>query len=314
MRKLLAALLCTTAIPAHATVVNPSGHDDTAAIQAVCNAGNIVELVKGTYHVSTVTCKDITGKSNGDPYFYYEGQTATINVVGSAGPRGAIVCPAGGACAYSALNVQPGPGSAGFVMDNIHSMKLVNVSVVDPAGTGGSCIDANTSGMNQLLVIQGGTFQHCGGWCVQSNNMDDSTFIGAVFSNCLQGGINIGLGFGNRWVGNYIEDMFSKPGLKLDGGGASLISGNSFDTNQQDMMFGAGYYASVTGNMSCRNGGNGMFDIEGDGVFINAAGNEACSPAYYVNPAVTSFFGRFNDPNPTYADPHSQAIIGPFVQ
>ena len=125
MRKLL-LLLCFLSQPAYATVVNPSGHDDTAAIQAVCNAGNIVELVRGTYHVSSVTCKDITGKSNGDPYFYYEGQTATINVVGSAGPRGAIVCPAGGACAYSAFNVQPGPGSAGFVMDNIIECPMHN--------------------------------------------------------------------------------------------------------------------------------------------------------------------------------------------
>lgn len=308
-------LLSSAVAPAHATVVNPSGHDDTAAIQQVCNAGQIVELVRGTYHISSITCKDITGKSNGDPYFYYEGQTPTINIIGSAGPRGAIVCPLSGACAYSSFNVQPGVGSAGFVMDNVHSMKLTNISVVDLAGTGGSCIDANTSGtQNQLLVIQSGTFQHCGGWCVDSNNLDDSTFIGAVFSNCLQGLIRIQYGFGNRFVGNYIEDAFSKPGLELDGGGASLINGNSFDTNQQDMMFGAGYYASVTGNMSCRNGGNGMFDIEGNGVFINASGNEACAPTYYVSPNVTSFFGRFNDPNPSYVDQHSSDIISPWIQ
>lgn len=309
---MIAMLLWTSA--AHATVVNPSGGDDTANIQKVCNAGNIVELVKGNYHVSTVTCKDIVGKSNGDPYFYYEGQTGTINVLGSAGYRGAIVCPSSGACAYSNFNVQPGAGAAGFVMDSVHSMKLTNVSVVDPNGVSGSCIDANTSGTyNQLLVIQGGTFQHCGGWCVDSNNLDDSTFNGAVYSNCLQGLIRIQYGFGNRFVGNYIEDAYSEPGLELDGGGASTITGNSFDTNQQDMMFGSGYYAVVSGNMSCRNQGNGMFDIEGNGVFLNASANIACAPTYYVAPSVTGFFGSFQDPNPSYADQHSQDIIATSV-
>jgi hypothetical protein len=311
---LLAALLLAGG-PARATVVNPSGGDDTAAIQKVCTAGQIVELVKGNYHVNTVTCKDIVGKSNGDPYFYYEGQTGTTNILGTAGPRGAIVCPSPGACAYSNFNVVPGAGSAGFVMDSIHSMKLTNVSVIDPNAVSGSCIDANTGGANnQLLVIQGGTFQHCGGWCVDSNQLDDSTFIGAVFSNCQQGLIRIQYGFGNRFTSNYIEDAYSKPGLELDSGGASTITGNSFDTNQQDMIFGNDYYAVVSGNMSCRNGGGGMFDIEGS-VFITAAANMTCGgfPTFYAGPNGGILSGSFQDPMATYADPRSQSLISPFV-
>lgn len=308
----LAALLLASAA-AHATVVNPSGGDDTAAIQKVCSAGNIVQLTKGTYHVSTVSCKSIVGYINPDAYFWYEGQTSEINVVGSPGPRGAIVCPAPGPCAYSEFNVQPGAGSAGFVMDNIHGMRLTNITVVDPAGVSGSCIDANTSGMNQLLNIQGGVFQHCGGWCVDSNNLDDSTFIGGTYSNCQQGAIRIQYGFGNRFTSNYIEDEYSKPGLELDGGGATTITGNSFDQNGQDMLFGAGYYASVTGNMSCRNQGEGMFDIAGANVFLTASGNMACAPTYYVAPNITGFFGSFQDPNPSYVDQNSQTIISPFV-
>lgn len=313
MKSILLALFLTLCnVSAHATVVNPSGGDDTAAIQKVCTAGQIVQLVKGTYHVSSVTCANIVGYGNADAYFWYEGQTSTITIVGSAGPRGAIVC-SPGPCAYENFNVQPGAGSAGFVMDNVHGMRLTNVTVVDTSGASGACIDANTSGMNQALVIQGGVFQHCGGWCVESNNLDDSTFIGGIYSNCQQGLIFVGYGFGNRFTSNYIEDAYSKPGLELDGGGATTITGNSFDTNQQDMMFGAGYYASVTGNMSCRNQGNGMFDIEGANVFLNASGNMACAPAYYVAPGVTGFFGSFQDPNPTYVDANSQAVISPWV-
>lgn len=298
---------------ASATVVNPSGGDDTAAIQKVCNAGQVVELVAGVYHVSSVNCPYITGKIGDGPYFWYEGQQGRVQIRGTTGPRGAIVC-SSAPCAYKEFVVYPAPGSAGFVMDNIHMMTLTNVSVVDDgSGTSGACIDANTQGLNQSLTIQGGVFQHCGGWCVESSNLSDSTFIGAVFSNCQQGGILIQYGFGNRFTSNYIEDEYSKPGLELDGGGATTITGNSFDTNQQDMMFGSGYYASVSGNMSCRNQGNGMFDIEGSGVFLSAAANMACAPAYYVNPTVTGFFGSFQDPNPTYVDQNSQTMLSPFI-
>lgn len=313
MRALLAlAALLLASHAAHATVVNPSGGDDTAAIQKVCNAGQIVQLVKGTYHVSSVTCANIVGYSNADAYFWYEGQTSTITVVGSAGPRGAIVC-SPGPCAYENFNVQPGPGSAGFVMDNVHGMRLTNVTCVDTSGVSGDCIDANTAGMNQELVIQGGVFQHAGGWCVESTNLSDSTFIGGIYSNCQRGAILIQFGYGNRFTSNYIEDEYSRPGLELDGGGATTIAGNSFDQNQQDMMFGSGYYASVTGNMSCRNQGNGMFDIEGANVFLNASGNMACAPTYYVAPNVSGFFGSFQDPNATYVDQNSQNVIAPFV-
>jgi hypothetical protein len=306
--------LLLLATPAHATVVNPSGGDDTAAIQKVCTAGQIVQLVHGTYHVSSVSCKTIVGLINADAYYWYEGQTSTITVQGSAGQRGAIVCAPPGPCAFENFNVQPGPGSAAFVMDNIHGMRLTNITVVDTSGISGSCVDANTSGMNQSLVIQGGVFQHCGGWCVDSNNLDDSTFTGTTYSNCQLGLIHIGYGFGSRFIGNYIEDAYSKPGLELDGGGATVISSNSFDSNGSDMTFGAGYYATVVGNMSCRNQGEGMFNIQGDGVFLNASGNSACAPTYFVNPSVTSFFGRFDDPNPSYVDQHSQDVISPWVK
>jgi hypothetical protein len=127
MKWFIACLLILAAVPAHAVVVAPSG--DTANITNRCKLGHIVQLEAGNYYVTAVTnCTNIVGFGNEEPYFYYEGETAKINVYGVGSSRGVIQCPAGSACRFAGFNIIPGPSQAGIIMDGVHGLVLENMA------------------------------------------------------------------------------------------------------------------------------------------------------------------------------------------
>ena len=324
MKWFIALLLIIAAVPAHAVVVAPSGDKsgttDTANITNRCKLGNIVQLEAGNYYVIAVTnCTNIVGFGNEEPYFYYEGETAKINVYGVGSSRGVIQCPAGSACRFAGFNIIPGPSQAGIVMDGVHGLVLENMSVVDVAAQGGSCIDARalSGNGNQQLNIRGGVFIHCGGYCLDASEgagLSDSLIIGATFSNCHAPDlIYIQTGYGNIFNGNKIEDGFNVNGMHFSGGhgGDSVLSNNIFDRNNYDIVIdGQGWYGVVTGNQACGTG-NSMWDDQGS-FYVVASANSSCSPSYYAAPGA-KVSGGFYDPNPTYVDQNSQAVFSPFI-
>jgi parallel beta-helix repeat protein len=191
----------------------------------VCAVGQIVQLVKGTYHVSSVTCSAVVGYINPDDYFWYEGQTDKIAVVGTGIGGNVITCPSPGPCAYAEIGVEPSNGQVGIgTSGTVHTMRLTNVTVVDTTGTSGSCVDFSAAN-NQTLIVQGGTFQHCGGYCINMSEASDSSISGAIISNCQKGGIHVDYGVGNRITDNYIEDMYAANGIEYWGGGKFARTG-----------------------------------------------------------------------------------------
>jgi hypothetical protein len=295
------------------TTLDPSGGDDTHRIQTACNAGRVV-LADGVFHVSTVTCRNIVSE-NADAYFWYEGQQPTTKLKGaSSGARGVLVCPSPGPCLYRGFEVNPPSGTAGIVLDSIHGAQLLDMSVIDDrGGLSGACVDMNvTQGDNQNIVVRGGTYEHCGGWCFDfstrsDKGTSDSSWSGVNISNCQAGGIHISFGYGNHFTDNRIQDQFGLPGLKLDTGGADTVTGNTFDQNYSDIVLGD-VYLVATGNLSCRLQGGAMFDIEGQ-VAINAAGNWSCGPTYLVGQNGQFTGGAFYDPLPSYADQRTQSLL-----
>jgi len=307
------AACCPVLAFAATTTLAPSGGDDTHRIQAACNAGRVV-LTDGVFHVSTVTCRNIVSES-ADAYFWYEGQQPTTKLKGaSSGARGVLVCPSPGPCLYRGFEVDPPPGTAGIVLDSIHGAQLLDMSVIDDAGgLSGACVDMNvTQGDNQNIVVRGGTYEHCGGWCFDFSTQSDkgtsdSSWSGVDISNCQAGGVHISFGYGNHFTDNRIQDQFGLPGLKLDRGGDDTITGNSFDQNYSDIVL-ANVYLVATGNTSCRLQGGAMFDIEGP-VAINAAGNWSCGPTYLMGQNGQFDGGAFYDPLPSYADQRTQNLL-----
>lgn len=311
-------LLSTAALAAEANntgtaVLAPSGGDDTMNFVHACSEGS-VELTAGVYNVRAIVCRAITG-FNADAGFWYEGQQPTIKLVGIAtGARGVLTCPPPGPCAYQGFEVDPPPGSAGIVIDSVHGAQLLDVSVIDDQGQqSGACVDLNVNngGDNQNIVVRGGTYEHCGGWCfdfstVSDKGMSTSSWYGVNVGNCGLGGIHISFGYGNQFIGNHIVGQFGLPGIKLDTGGDDIVVGNLFDENFSDIVLGD-VYLSVSGNQSCRTQGGAMFDIEG-GVQINAAANLSCGPNYLIG-ANGHVSGAFYDPSPSYADQHSQDAL-----
>jgi hypothetical protein len=306
------------AASAPVTALHPSGGDDTAALQQVCNKG-IAVLAAGVFNVSTVTCKNIVS-TNADAFFYYEGQQPTVKLQGIArGQRGVVVCPSPGPCAYRGFEIDPPAGSAGIVLDSVHGAQLLDMSVIDTTGgQSGACVDMNVNngGDNQNFVIRGGVYEHCGGWCfdfstVSDKGMSDSSWYGVDIANCGQGGVHISFGYGNQFIGNRVQDQFGLPGIKLDTGGDDIVSSNLFDKNYSDMVLGD-VYLTATGNMSCQLQGGAMFDIEG-GVQINAAANLSCGPNYLVG-SKGHVSGAFYDPFPSYADQHSQNTLAGMIR
>lgn len=309
----LAFVACPAEAFAAAITLAPSGGDDTHRIQTACDQG-IVVLTGGVYQVSSVTCKNIISAS-ADAYFWYEGQQPTTKLKGiSSGRRGVLVCPSPGPCAYRGFDIDPPPGTAGIVLDGVHGAQLLEMSVIDDQGMlSGACVDMNvTTGDNQNIVVQGGTYEHCGGWCFDFSTQSDkgtsdSSWYGVDASNCGLGGIHISFGYGNQFVGNRIQDHFGLPGIKLDSGGDDVVVGNIFDQNFSDLVLG-NVYLTANGNMSCRLQGGAMFDIEGQ-VAINAAGNLSCGPSYLVGQNGQLTGGAFYDPLPTYGDQRTQSLL-----
>jgi len=309
-----AALLALLPGAALAGTINPSGADDTAALQQACNRGGIVVLSAGDYHVRTITCANIVSAST-EAFFYYEGQQPTVRIRGiPAGARGVVVCPPPGPCAYRGFDISPPAGEAGIVLDSIHGAQLFDVSVVDDTGgQSGACVDMNvTQGDNQNIVVRGGTYLHCGGWCFDfstksDKGTSDSSWYGADIANCGLGGVHIAFGYGNQFIGNRIQDQYAQPGVQLDSGGTIVLDGNLFDQNFSDVVLG-NVYLVAAGNLSCRTQGGAMFDLEGE-VAINASGNLSCGPTYLVGTNGTLTGGAFYDPLPSYADPHTQQVL-----
>lgn len=323
MIKFLLALVLITlcSVSAHATVVNPSGGDDTAAMQKVCSAGQILQLTKGIYHTTGITCAKAVGYINPDDYFWYEGQADTIAIVGTGTGGNVITCPAPGPCGYAEIGVEPSHGQVGIGANGtVHTMRLTNVTVMDTSATSGSCVDFSAAN-NQTLIVQGGTFQHCGGYCINMSQTSDSSISGAIISNCQKGGIHVDYGFGNRIFGNYIEDMYAANGIEYWGGGKFSINDNQFDLNNVDMDLGGQVYGAVTGNASCR-AGLAFIKFDTGGAWVNAAGNVECwtaappafgnGNAYYAVPG-TWTWGAIYDPEASYVDQNSQNIVSPFV-
>jgi hypothetical protein len=221
---LMFVVCCPVAALAATTTLSPSGGDDTHRIQTACNAGRVV-LTDGVFHVSTVTCRNIVSE-NADAFFWYEGQQPTIKLQGTgSGARGVLVCPSPGPCLYRGFEVDPPPGTAGIVLDSIHGAQLLDMSVIDDrGGLSGACVDMNvTQGDNQNIVVRGGTYEHCGGWCfdfstASDKGTSDSSWSGVDVANCQAGGIHISFGYGNHFTDNRIQDQFGLPGLKLDRG------------------------------------------------------------------------------------------------
>lgn len=306
-------IAASTSALAKTTMLKPSGGDDTAAIQSACNQG-IAVLTDGVYQVSSVTCKSMVSAS-ADAYFWYQGQQPTTKLKGiRSGVRGVLVCPSPGPCAYRGFDVSPPPGSAGIVLDSVHGAQLLEMSVIDDGGMqSGACVDMNvTSGDNQNIVVKGGTYLHCGGWCFDFSTQSDkgtsdSSWYGVDVSNCGRGGIHISFGFNNQFVGNRIQDQFGQPGIKLDSGGAITITGNIFDQNFSDIVLGDAWLVA-SGNMSCRTQGGAMFDIEGE-VAINAAANWGCGPSYLLGQNGKLTGGAFYDPLPSFADQRTQNAL-----
>jgi hypothetical protein len=301
---------------AHAatTTLVPSGGDDTGRIQAACNAGRVV-LTDGVFHVSTITCRNIVSE-NADAFFYYQGQQPTTKLQGtSSSVRGVLVCPSPGPCLYRGFDVDPPAGASGIVLDGVHGAQLLDVSVIDDGGgDSGDCVDMNaTQDDNQNIVVRGGTYEHCGGWCFDfgPNNSgwgtSDSAWSGVDVSNCQAGGIYISFGYNNHFTDNRIQDQYGKVGMQLDSGGVDVVTGNTFDHNYSDMVLGNVYFVA-TGNMSCNLQGGAMFDIEGQ-VSINASANRSCDPTYLVGSSGQFTGGAFYDPLPSFANPYTQSVL-----
>ena len=289
-------------------IVPPSGGDDTAPIQTACNKG-AVQLTGGVYHVTAITCKAITGMVNADDFFWYQGQQPTVKMVGTpAGKRGVVTCPSPGPCTYQSFTISPPAGTSGIVLDSVHGASLLDMNIVDDQGGNSShCVDMVRSGEdNQNLVIRGGTYIHCGGWCVEADVTSDGQIIGADIANCQKGGVHIAYGYGWRITGNYIQGGFAASGFVWDCCGDGNITGNHFDENWSDMVLGSraqdgGVYLSASGNSSCRTQGGAMFEFAGS-AYVIAAANISCGPTYYLRPG-TVVGGGFYDPNLTNAFP-----------
>lgn len=300
------------------TVVAPSGGDDTAALQAACNRG-ILQLTAGVYHLTAITCKAIVGLGDNDAFFWYEGQQPMTKLVGvAAGKRGVVTCPSPGPCVYQSFAVSPPAGTAGIVLDSVHGATLNNVSVIDDQGGNSShCVDAKRSGEdNQNIQIRGGTFIHCGGWCLEMDVTSDGQVMGADVANCQQGGLHIAYGYGWRIDNNYIQGGFSKSGVVWDCCGAGGVVGNHFDENFSDLVLGAdahdgGVFLTVTGNSSCRTQGGAMMDFPG-WAYVFAAANMSCGPTYIVRPG-GAVGGGFYDPAPSYATPATQTAMAGLI-
>ena len=319
MRKLL-LLLCFLSQPAHATVVNPSGHDDTAAIQAVCNAGNVVELVKGVYHVSSVTCKNIVGKNPaGGYYFWYEGVQPFTTVVGtSTAGAPAIVCPSSG-CAYANFAINPAQsGAAGIgTAGTVHGITLDGMLIADNAGgQSGSCVDLSAGQDNQLLMISNSTLIHCGAagtsaWCVNAGVASDSSITGyTIISNCGAGGVLITYGFGWDIRPFRIEAQYNGVGVAwLSGGNGSIDT--QFDLNIYDIQLGD-VYVTLGKVMDSRlaPGGVATFNITGNAALAGGTVFTA-GPTFRIDPSVPSFYACGNQiVGLSAADAYSQQIVG----
>jgi hypothetical protein len=310
---LLAAMVTTA--QAATTTLSPSGGDDTVIIQAACNKGP-VRLTDGVFHVSSVSCKVITSE-NADAYFRYEGQQPTVKLQGTdSTKRGVLVCPSPGPCLYRGFEVNPPANAAGIVLDTIHGAQLLEMSVVDDVrGNSGDCVDMNVnSGWgNQNIIVRGGTYVHCGGWCFNSDYTlaggwtSDSEWDMVDVSNCQKGGIHIFLGDGNHFNGNRIQDHYGLPGLKYDNGGVVVITGNTFDLNYSDMVLG-NVWGVMSGNMSCRTQGGAMIVIEGP-VSMVGSSIRSCGPTYLVGSNGQFTGGAFYDPMPSYADQHTHDVL-----
>lgn len=298
-------------------IVQPSGGDDTAAIQNACNRG-AAQLVSGVYHVTSVTCRVISGLANADVFFWYQGQKPTIEMRGvAAGKRGVVTCPSPGPCTYSAFTIYPPPGTAGVVLDSVRGAELLDLNVVDDGGGDSShCVDAGRSGIdNQNFLIRGGTYIHCGGWCFEMDVTSDSRVIGADIANCQKGLVHIGYGFGWVFSGNHIQDGYGNDGIVWECCGDGTISNNLFDHNASDMRLGAngGVYLVATGNMSCNNAA--FLNFAGP-VYIFAAANMSCGPTYVVSAPgarIGTVGGGLYDPAPSYLDAISQTVLAPLI-
>jgi hypothetical protein len=116
----------------------------------------------------------------------------------------------------------------------LHGAQLLDVSVIDDQGQqSGACVDLNVNngGDNQNIVVRGGTYEHCGGWCfdfstVSDKGMSDSSWYGVNLLNCGLGGIHISFGYANQFIGNRIVGQFGLPGIKLDTGDDDIVVGN----------------------------------------------------------------------------------------
>lgn len=308
---------CPATAFAATTTLAPSGGDDTQRIQAACDAGRVI-LTDGVFQVSAVSCRNMVSE-NADAYFTSEGQQPTTKLKGTSGSvRGVLVCPTPGPCLYRGFDVDPPPGAAGIVLDNIHGAQLIDVSVIDDgAGNSGDCVDMNVTqgGGNQNIFVRGGTYGNCGGWCFDFGpnttgaGTSDSAWTSVDVSFCRKGGIYISFGYGNQFIGNRVQDQFGLPGIKLDSGGDDVAGENLFDQNFSDLVLGD-VYLTANGNMSCRLQGGAMFDIEGQ-VIINAAGNLSCEPgpSYLVGQNGQLLGGAFYDPVPSYANQRTQSLL-----
>jgi hypothetical protein len=304
-------------------VVLPSGGDDTQRLQTACNAngGNsIVELVAGQYNVSTVNCRNIVSQST-DAFFYYQGQQPSTKIKGLGGTAAVVTCQSPGPCAYRGFTIDPGPGQIGLqIGSNTHGVQLYDLSIIDDQGGGSSDCVQFPGNDNQNLVVRGGTYEHCGGWCFNMvENLSDSSWYLTDIANCADGGVFIGSGFGDTFVGNRIQDQYSSPGVWIDGeqtdGGSGTIvfDGNIFDSNSSDIIVN-NLYLVASGNMDCRVQVGGMFEFRGN-VAINASANMSCGPTYLVDQGA-NVSGAIYDPFPSYANDggFSQAKLSGIVR
>lgn len=301
---------------AHATVVNPSGGDDTAAIQKVCNAGQVVELVKGHYNWSSVTCSYITGKVPANEcYFWYEG------VVCPTVATGTIVCPSSG-CAYSNFGLDVPPGMPGItVAGQVHGLAISGMMIADTgAGTSGACVDMTPGTDNQFLVIHDSTFIHCGAaspttWCIDAGTTSDSSLTGTTtITNCGAGGLHIGFGYGWDIRPFRVEDQYGGPGVAWDAGGNGTIDVGGFDLNIYDIRLGS-VYVTLGNVLDSRlaPGGVATFDIEGQAALVGGTVFTS-GPTFYVNPSVASFYScGAQIVGLSAADAYSTQIVGASV-
>lgn len=329
MRYLLVIALVLCYATAHAdTTLTPlaGGADNTAHIQKACDAGPVhlqySPTTGGQFPVKGVTCLNIDGTAEGGSEFY---NIPHIQMVGTDPSQAVITCPGTNVCTYANLAIDPA-ANGGVGISNggnpVHGLHLYNMTIVAASASSGSCVDLHGGGPKQDLEVRNGFYGHCGGFCFDESypdtgSLSDGSIIGATVFNCQKGLINFFASDDFRFVGNFFEGGFGNAAVFIDVSNIGLnFTGNNFDENFTNIIFGNVNNAVLSSNISARLQGGPFFQAYGAVQNLHWLGNvnDGSGADFQVaNPGNNSLPGSIGgdilDLNPTFYDAYTVQVM-----